>query len=56
MQQQMMRYAVSAMMGALSFTFPSAMGLYLLTMSAVSIGQEWLIRRELKSSPTPVAH
>ena len=56
MQQQLMRYVMPAMMGALSYAFPSAMGLYLLTMSAVSLGQEWLIRREIKGTSVTAAH
>jgi YidC/Oxa1 family membrane protein insertase len=50
MQQQMMRYALPVMMGVLAYLFPSAMGLYLSTMAVISLGQEWLIRRQLSST------
>jgi YidC/Oxa1 family membrane protein insertase len=49
MQQQMMRYALPAMMGVLAYTLPAAVGLYFATTNAVSLGQEWLIRRELRA-------
>jgi YidC/Oxa1 family membrane protein insertase len=49
MQQQMMRYALPAMMCVLAYSLPAAVGLYFSTTNLVSLGQEWLIRRELRA-------
>jgi len=47
MQQQMMRYLMPLLLAVFGWAFPAAVGLYFLTANVVSIGQEWLIRREL---------
>lgn len=46
-QQQLMLYFFPTMMAVLAFSFPAAVGLYFATTNAVSLGQEWLIRRQL---------
>lgn len=47
MQQQMMLYFLPALMGVVTFTLPAAVGLYFSTGNVVSLGQEWLIRKQL---------
>ena len=46
MQQKMMLYLFPGMMAFIAYSFPGAVGLYLAISSAVSLGQEWLIRRK----------
>jgi len=45
MQRRMMLYLFPAMMAFIAYSFPGAVGLYLAVSSAVSLAQEWLIRR-----------
>ncbi len=47
MQQRMMLYVLPGMIAAISYTLPAAVGLYFCIGSIFSLGQEWLIRREL---------
>lgn len=47
MQQNMLLYAMPMLMAVVSFTFPSAFGLYLAVGNLISLGQEWLIRKHL---------
>lgn len=49
MQQQMMLYFLPALMGVVTFTLPAAVGLYFATGNVVSLGQEWLIRKQLNA-------
>ncbi len=46
MQQQMMRYMMPVLMTVIAFIFPGAVGLYFVTSNVVSIGQEYLIRKQ----------
>ncbi len=48
MQQKMMLYFMPGLFAVISFTLPSAAGLYFATGNVISLGQEWLIRRELR--------
>ena len=48
MQQKMMLYFMPGLFAVISFSLPSAAGLYFATGNVVSLGQEWLIRRELR--------
>ncbi|MEI7719695.1 MAG: YidC/Oxa1 family membrane protein insertase [bacterium] len=50
LQQQMMLYFLPALMGVVSYSLPAAVGLYFATTNAVSVGQEWLIRRQNNST------
>lgn len=47
MQRKMMLYFLPALIGVISYTLPSAVGLYFLTGNLFSLGQEWLIRRQM---------
>jgi len=49
MQQNMMLYAMPVLYAVIVYTLPSAAGLYFGVTNVISLGQEWLIRRELKS-------
>ena len=46
LQQQMMLYFLPCLMGVVSYSLPAAVGLYFSTTNLVSLGQEWLIRRQ----------
>lgn len=46
MQQKMMQYAFPIAMAAAAYFPAGAVGLYLLVMNLISLGQEWLIRRK----------
>lgn len=46
MQRQMMLYFLPTLMGVVSYSLPSAVGLYFAAGNIVSLGQEWLIKRE----------
>ena len=46
MQQRMMLYLFPGMMAFIAYSFPGAVGLYLAVSNAVSLAQEWLIRRK----------
>jgi YidC/Oxa1 family membrane protein insertase len=46
-QQQLMLYFFPVMMAVLSYSLPAAVGLYFSTTNLVSLGQEWLIRRQM---------
>jgi YidC/Oxa1 family membrane protein insertase len=47
MQSNMMLYFMPGVLLVLAYFFPAAVGLYFLTGNVLSLGQEWLIRREL---------
>jgi len=47
LQQNMMLYAMPALMAVISYTFAGAVGLYFLVSNLVSVLQEWLIRRHI---------
>lgn len=47
MQKNMMLYFLPGLIGIISYTLPSAVGLYFLTGNIFSLGQEWLIRRQM---------
>jgi YidC/Oxa1 family membrane protein insertase len=47
MQQTMMLYMFPAVMGFVSYSLPAAVGLYFVATNVISVGQEWLIRRQL---------
>lgn len=49
-QQQLMLYFFPTLMAVVTFSFPAAVGLYFATTNAVSLGQEWLIRRQLSAT------
>lgn len=49
MQQQMMLYFMPVLYAFITYTLPAAAGLYFGTTNLISLGQEWLIRRELKT-------
>lgn len=49
-QRTMFVYFLPLMMGGITYTFPSAAGLYLITGSIFSIGQELFIRRSLEKN------
>lgn len=46
LQQQMMLYMFPAAMAAAAYFPAGAIGLYLLVMNIISLGQEWIIRRK----------
>jgi YidC/Oxa1 family membrane protein insertase len=47
MQQNMMLYMFPAIMAFVSYSLLAAVGLYFVTTNVISIGQEWLIKRQL---------
>jgi YidC/Oxa1 family membrane protein insertase len=47
MQQNVSLYMLPAIIATVAYSTPAAVGLYFATGSVVSLGQEWLIRREL---------
>lgn len=47
MQSTMMLYMMPAMLTVFGYLFPAAVGLYFVTGNVLSLGQEWLIRREI---------
>lgn len=47
-QRQMMLYFLPTLMGVVSYSLPAAVGLYFAAGNVVSLGQEWLIKREFK--------
>jgi len=51
MQQRMMLYVLPGIIAAITYTLPAAVGLYFAAGSIISLGQEWLIRRELVKKP-----
>ncbi len=46
-QQQLMLYFFPAMMLVIAYSLPAAVGIYFATTNLVSLGQEWLIRRQM---------
>ena len=49
LQGQMMLYFLPGLMGVVSYSMPAAVGLYFATTNLISMGQEWIIRRQLGS-------
>lgn len=47
MQNAMMLYFMPLLLAGFGYFFPAAVGLYFVTGNVLSLGQEWLIRREL---------
>lgn len=47
LQRNMMLFFLPALMGVISYTLPAAVGVYFAASSIISIGQEWLIQRQL---------
>jgi YidC/Oxa1 family membrane protein insertase len=48
MQQNMMLYFMPLVMGVTSYFFAAAVGIYFTASNLFSLGQEWLIRRQLQ--------
>lgn len=48
MQQQMMLYFLPALMVVMTYSFPAAVGLYFATTNLISLGQEFLIRKQMQ--------
>lgn len=48
MQQNMMLYMFPALMGFIAFTLPAAVGIYFAASNLISIGQELLIKHQLR--------
>ena len=48
MQQNMMLYFMPAVMAVTSYYFAAAVGLYFIASNLFSVGQEWIIRRQLQ--------
>ena len=48
MQQNMMLYFMPAVMAVTSYYFAAAVGVYFVASNLFSVGQEWLIRRQLQ--------
>jgi len=46
-QRQMMLYFLPALIGVVSYSVPAAVGLYFVAGSVISLGQEWLIQRQM---------
>ncbi len=55
MQKQMMLYVFPLLMATVSYSLPAAVGLYFATGNVISLGQEWLIRRQLRQKPATAA-
>ena len=47
MQQNIMLYVMPGLIAVITYTTPAAVGLYFAASSLISLGQEWLIRRQL---------
>ncbi|MBY0472963.1 YidC/Oxa1 family membrane protein insertase [Patescibacteria group bacterium] len=47
LQRQMMLYFLPTLMGVVSYTVPAAVGIYFIAGSVISLGQEWLIQRQM---------
>lgn len=46
-QQQLMLYFFPALMSIVSYSLPAAVGIYFTTTNLVSLGQEWVIKRQM---------
>jgi YidC/Oxa1 family membrane protein insertase len=51
MQRNMMLYFLPVLMAVVSYTLPAVVGLYFAAGNAVSLAQEWLIKRQLSKKP-----
>ncbi len=49
MQQNMMLYLMPVVMAVTSYYFAAAVGLYFVASNVFSLGQEWIIRRQLQT-------
>ncbi len=47
MQRKLMLYFLPALMGVVSYSVPSAVGIYFIAGSVISLGQEWYIQRQM---------
>jgi YidC/Oxa1 family membrane protein insertase len=47
MQQRLMLYFLPVMIAVISYSLPAAVGVYFAAGNLVSLGQEWLIRRDM---------
>lgn len=47
MQHNMMLYMFPALIAIIAYTLPAAVGIYFAATNLISIGQEWLIRRDI---------
>ncbi len=50
LQQQMMLYFLPVLIGVISYSLPAAVGIYFCAGNVVSLGQEWVIRRQLEAA------
>jgi YidC/Oxa1 family membrane protein insertase len=50
MQQRLMLYFLPALMTVVTYTLPAAVGLYFATTNVLSLGQEWIIRKQGKTA------
>ncbi len=50
MQKNMMLYFLPGLIGVISYTLPSAVGLYFMSGNVFSLGQEWLIGRQMRKN------
>ncbi|MEI6864011.1 MAG: YidC/Oxa1 family membrane protein insertase [Candidatus Adlerbacteria bacterium] len=48
LQQGMMLYFLPGLMGVVSYTLPAAVGIYFAAGSVISLGQEWIIQRQMQ--------
>lgn len=51
LQQNIMLYMMPAIIASITYSLPSAVGLYFVAGNIISLGQEWLIRHELDKKP-----
>jgi len=49
MQQKIMLYFLPGLIAIITYTTPAAVGLYFAVGSLISLGQEWLIRRQMQA-------
>ncbi|MEK7612607.1 MAG: YidC/Oxa1 family membrane protein insertase [Patescibacteria group bacterium] len=49
MQNNMMLYFMPVFIGIISYTFPAAVGVYFTVSNIVSLGQEWVIRKQVQA-------
>lgn len=47
MQQQMMLYFLPILIGVITYSLPAAVGLYFAAGNVISLGQEWIIKRQI---------
>ena len=47
MQQDLMLYAMPVLLGSIAYSFPAAVAVYFTASNLISLGQEWIIARQL---------